>query len=214
MWWQRSSKEGAVWSNQLSDCVKAFGGGTLQCCRNSQRQPCLLQNSNKGEASKAATQRLKQSVSYWENYLVRRVWRRRVYVSFDIKERPSILLSPDFSFWSSHSPQKNYLLWMHSMHFWKMKSSETYINRQAPPKVAFVPKWSDFSLGCQFMLHVTHVPKAPPLPHMVPKTGTRKQTVPPHCGLLTLSQAISSWVTWQARHQHYCDETVTHRITE
>lgn len=90
-----------------------------------------------------------------------------------------------------------------------MKSSETYINRQAPPKVAFVPNWRDLSLGCQFMLHMTHVPKAPPLPHMVPKTGTRKQTVPPQGGLLTLSQAISSRVTWRARHQHYCDEPVT-----
>lgn len=71
-----------------------------------------------------------------------------------------------------------------------MKSSETYINRQAPPKVAFVPNWSDLSLGCQFMLHMTHVPKAPPLPHMVPKTGTRKQTVPPQAGLLTQSSHL------------------------
>jgi len=62
------------------------------------------------------------------------------------------------------------------MHSLKMKSSEPYTNRQAPPKVAFVPNWSDFSLGCQFMLHMTRVPKAPPLPHMVPQTGTRKQT--------------------------------------
>lgn len=58
----------------------------------------------------------------------------------------------------------------------KMKSSETYINRQASPKVVFVPNWSDFRLDCQFMLHVTHVPKAPLLPHTVPKRGTRKQT--------------------------------------
>lgn len=54
----------------------------------------------------------------------------------------------------------------------KMKSSETYTNRQASPKVVFVPNWSDFRLDCQFMLHV---PKAPQLPHMVPKRGTRKQ---------------------------------------
>lgn len=42
---------------------------------------------------------------------------------------------------------------MHSMHFYKMKSSETYINRQAPPKVAFVPNWSDFSF--RLSVHAT-----------------------------------------------------------
>lgn len=92
-WWQRSFKERALWNNQLSDHVKAFREGKLQGCRNSQRKPCLLHYSNKWEASKTATQRLKQSVSCWENYLVRRVWRRCVYVSFDIKEdHPSFFL--------------------------------------------------------------------------------------------------------------------------
>lgn len=43
---------------------------------------------------------------------------------------------------------------------------------------------------------------------MVPKTGSRKQPVPPQCGLLTLSHAISSWVTWQARHQHCCSNSM------
>lgn len=171
MWWQRNFRESSL--EQPSDHVKAFREGKLQGCRNSQRKPCLLHYSNEGEASKSATQRLKQSVSCWENYPVRRVWRRCVYVSFDIKkDHPSFsgLLLLVFPF------TREKLFALDALHtLLKMKSSETYINRQASPKVVFVSNWSDFRLDCQFMLHVTHVPKAPPLPHMVPKRGTRKQ---------------------------------------
>lgn len=68
-----------------------------------------------------------------------------------------------------------------------MKSSETHINCQAPPKEAFGPKWSDFS----FILHMTRVPKTLPLPHVFPEAGTRKQPVPPWCKPSILSHAVS-----------------------
>lgn len=71
-----------------------------------------------------------------------------------------------------------------------MKSSETHINRQAPPKGAFGPKWSDFS----FILHMTCVPKTLPLPHVFPEAGTRKQPMPPWCKPSNHSHAVSSRV--------------------
>lgn len=78
----------------------------------------------------------------------------------------------------------------------KLELSETYINRQAPPKVAFVLNWRDFSLGCHFKLHVTHIQKALPLPHLISKTETRKQTIAStvrfnsHSSLLFLSDMV------------------------
>lgn len=80
-----------------------------------------------------------------------------------------------------------------------MKSSETYINSQAPPKVAFVPNRSDFS----FLLHM-HMFQRLRHCHMFPKTGTRKQPVPPQGKFPILSYAISSGVPSQTRHQHFC----------
>lgn len=86
-----------------------------------------------------------------------------------------------------------------------MKSSESYTNRQASPKVVFVPNWSDFRLDCQFMLHVFQR-----LHHChiwSPREGLGNR--PPQCVLLTPCQAISSRVTWRARHQHSQDKPLT-----
>lgn len=78
--------------------------------------------NNKESASKGDRQRLKQSVSCWENYLEQKRG-GCVFVSFDIKDRSSILLSLGFPFWSSHLT-KQYLFWMHSIYFLKEKSCE------------------------------------------------------------------------------------------
>lgn len=91
--------------------------------------------NNEGSASKGDRQRLKQSASCWENYLELRSggWGggNCVYVSFDIKERSSILRSLGFSFWSPH-PTKHHLFWMRSMHFLKGKSCENLYKQWAP----------------------------------------------------------------------------------
>lgn len=92
--------------------------------------------NNKESASKGDRQRLKQSGSCWENYLEQRGG-GGVYVSFDIKERSSILLSLGFPFWSSHLT-KHYLFWMHSMHFLKEKSIKNLYKQSwlTPPPIA------------------------------------------------------------------------------
>ena len=78
--------------------------------------------NNKESASKGDRQRLKQSGSCWENYLEQKRG-GCVFVSFDIKDRSSILLSLGFPFWSSHLT-KQYLIWMNSIYFLKEKSCE------------------------------------------------------------------------------------------
>lgn len=85
-----------------------------------------------------------------------------------------------------------------------MKSSETYINSQAPPKVAFVATRSDFS----FLLHM-HIFQRLLHCHMFPKTGARKQPVPPQGKLPALSYAISSGVPSRTRPQHCCAQPTT-----
>lgn len=190
---------------QPSDHVKAFREGKLQAAE------ILKENHASFIAMRGKLQRLQhrdwsnlclaEKIILWEEFggdvfMSALTLRKTIHTSF------SRLLLLVFSF------TREKLFALDTLHaLLKMKSSETYINRQASPKVIFVPNWSDFRLDCQFMLHATHVPKAPPLPHMVLKRGTRKQISTEHT--FTPCQAISSPVTWQARHQHSQDTPLT-----
>lgn len=60
-----------------------------------------------------------------------------VFVSFDIKDRSSILLSLGFPFWSSHLT-KQYLFWMHSIYFLKKSHVKTCINRVDSPYPQYI----------------------------------------------------------------------------
>lgn len=94
--------------------------------------------NNKESASKGDRQRLKQSGSCWENYLEQKLGGGCVFVSFDIKERSSILLSLGFPFWSSHLT-KHYLFWIHSIHFLKEKSYENLCKQSWLPPAPIHP---------------------------------------------------------------------------